>query len=218
MLIPCNIALRDCLPCNDDPVANISAEAPDVNVFIGVRDFRWNPPLGYTYFQLGCKSLCFSTVSQEAADLCALQNAQDCVWNGGEPPQVPAVPPGPDDTGGKGGGDGLPPQNPATPVRRYRNTAQSCEAVCPDGAAYTETIAAGTVSALSQSLADQMAESLACRLAQQNLFCITGDNPPASCINEGYFFQMGTSGGDDLPSRRGCSLIPWTAPSRASRW
>ncbi len=198
MLIPCAIALRECLPCNDDPIANISAEAPDVNVFIGFRDFRWNPPLGVTYFQLACKTLCFSEVSQEEADLCALQGAQECVWNGGAPPVVPAVPPGPDDAGGNGGGPGLPPQRPRNPIPTYRNTAQSCEAFCPDGSPYTEVVPAGIISALSQSLADQQAYSLACIRATSSLFCITGGDAPASCVGEGYFFQLVASSGDDL--------------------
>jgi hypothetical protein len=197
MLISCNLALKSCLPCNDDPVANISAEAPDVNVFIGFRDFRWNPPLGVTYFQLGCKALCFSDVSQEEADLCALQNAQDCTWKGGADPVVPAVPPGPD-SGGKGGGPGLPPALPRTPIKRYRNTVQTCEAFCPDGSPYVETVAAGTVSALSQALANAQAKSLACRLAERNLFCITGDNPPAACVGSTYFFILSASSGEEL--------------------
>lgn len=198
MIIPCDLVLKQCLPCNDDPIRNITAEAPDVNVFIGFRDFKWNPPLGVTYFQLGCKAICFSEVSQEEANLCALRNAQACVWDGGTPPLVPPVPPGPNDPGGKGGGPDLPPTNPRNPIRRYRNTVQTCDALCPDGSPFTETVAAGTVTELSQALADAKAKSLACKLAQRNLFCISGASPPSVCVGGSYFFLLGASNGEDL--------------------
>lgn len=194
MIIPCALALNRCLPCNDDPIRNITAEAPDVNVFIGFRDFKWNPPLGVTYFQLACKAICFSEVSQEEANLCALRDAQECAWDGGEDPQVPPVPPGPN---GPGGG-GLPPERPRDPVRRYRNTAQTCDALCPDGSPYTETVPAGTIVELSQALADAKAKSLACKLALRNLFCISGAPPPSACVGDSYFFVVATNNGEDL--------------------
>src|SRR4026207_1089124 len=115
MNIPCGLALTPCLPCPDDPIRNITAEAPDLDVFIGFRTFKWNPPLGVTYFQLACKAICFSSVSQLDADLCALRSAQECVYDGGTEPPFPPVPPGPNDTGGRGGGKGLPPSNPRFP-------------------------------------------------------------------------------------------------------
>jgi hypothetical protein len=196
MIIPCNLALHQCLPCNDDPIRNITAEAPDVNVFIGFRDFKWNPPLGVTYFQLACKAICFSEVSQEEANLCALQDAEDCVWDGGEPPLVPPVPPGPNGPGGRG--PNLPPQNPRNPIRRYRNTVQTCDAICPDGSPFTESVPAGIVTELSQALADAKAKSLACKLAQRNLFCISAAPPPSACVGDTYFFIATTNSGSDL--------------------
>jgi hypothetical protein len=197
MITPCALALKQCLPCNDDPIRNITAEAPDVDVFIGYRDFKWNPFLGDTYFQLGCKSFCFSEVSQQEANLCAIRAAEECVWDGGQPPGPP-VPPGPNDTGGKGG-HGLPPSNPRSPIRRFGNRVQTCDALCSDGSTFTETVPAGTITELSQALADEKAKSQACRLAQQNLFCISAAPPPAACVgDEGYFFQLSTSNGADL--------------------
>lgn len=196
MIIPCALALKQCLPCNDDPIRNITAEAPDVDVFIGFRTFKWNPPLGVTYFQLSCTSFCFSTVSQLDADLCALRSAQECVYDGGEDPPPPR-PPGPNDTGGRGGGRGLPPQNPRFPIRRFRNTVQSCEAQCPDGSPFIETVPAGVIVELSQALADAKAKSLACKMAQRNLFCISG-TPPAACVGDDYFFIVTTNSDDDL--------------------
>ena len=197
MLIPCDLALKQCLPCNDDPVRNITAEAPDVDVFIGFRDFKWNPFLGDTYFQLACKEFCFSEVSQEDADLCALRAAEECVWGGGEPPGPP-VPPGPNSPGGKGGGPNLPPQNPRNPIRRFRNTVQSCDALCPDGSPFTETVPAGTVVELSQALANAKAHSLACNRAHHNLFCLSSTPPPSACVGDDYFFLITTNIAEDL--------------------
>lgn len=198
MIIPCNLALKDCLPCNDDPIRNITAEAPDVDVFIGFRDFNWNPPLGVTYFQLACKAICFSEVSQEEANLCALRNAQECDWKGGQPPVTPPVPPGPDSPGGKGSGPNLPPANPRNSIQRFRNKVQTCDVLCADGSTFTETVAAGTITELSQALADEKAKSLACKMAQRNLFCISAAAPPSACVGESYFFLLSTSNGEDL--------------------
>jgi len=202
MLKNCALVLKECLPCNDDPVANISAEAPDVDVFIGFRDFKWNPPLGTTYHQLACKNICFSTVSQEEADLCALRQAQSCVWTGSQPPVSPAVPPGPSSNGGKGQTPntpgGVPPRAPRTPTRFFANRIQTCDAACPDGSLFTEFVAAGTIFELSQALADEKAYSLACNRAQQNLFCISAALPPSVCVGAEYFFRINTSGGTDL--------------------
>lgn len=202
MIKECALVLKQCLPCNDDPVANISAEAPDVDVFIGFRDFKWNPPLGVTYFQLGCKTFCFSTVSQQEADLCALRQAQSCVWTGGKPPVTPPVPPGPNSPGGKGQPPntpgGVPPRNPRNPIRFFGNRIQTCDAACPDGSLFTEFVAAGTVFELSQALADEKAHSLACNKAAANLFCIDAALAPSACLGETYFFRLNTSGGVDL--------------------
>lgn len=196
MIIPCALALKDCLPCTDDPIRNITAEAPDVDVFIGFRDFKWNPPLGVTYFQLGCKNICFSDVSQEEANLCALQGAEDCVWHNATPPVHPPVPPGPN--GPNGRGPNLPPQNPRNSIRRFRNTVQTCDVKCPDGSPYTATVPAGTITELSQALADEKAKSLACKLAQRNLFCITSATPPSACVGDDYFFILSINDGEDL--------------------
>jgi len=191
MIIPCNLVLKRCLPCNDDPIRNITAEAPDVDVFIGFRDFRWNPPLGTTYFQLACKGICFSEVSQEEANLCALQAAQDCTF-GNPPPPGPPSPPTPPN--GNDGQNNTPNNNP--PIPRFTNTVQTCDALCPDGSIFTQTVAAGTITELSQALADEKAHSLACRLAQNNLFCISAIAPPA-CIGDSYFgFFLANSGTD----------------------
>ena len=135
-------------------------------------------------------------MSQLDADLCALRSAEDCVWNGGEPPGPP-VPPGPNNPGGKGGGHNLPPSNPRNPIRRYGNTVQSCDALCPDGSPFTETVPAGTITELSQALADAKAKSLACKMAQHNLFCVSG-TPPTACVGDTYFFLITTNVAEEL--------------------
>lgn len=202
MIKTCELVLKDCLPCNDDPIANISAELPDVDVFIGFRDFRGNPPLGVVYAQLGCKAICFSTVSQQEANDCAIRQAQGCVWPTWQPPLLPPIPPGPGNTGGKGTPPntpgGIPPMHPRRQVRVFANTLQLCSVECPDGSLFTEYVAAGTITALSQALADEQAHALACQRAQQNLFCISAATPPSACTGESYFFRLNSSGGLDL--------------------
>jgi len=51
---------------------------------------------------------------------------------------------------------------------------------------------------LSQALADAKAKSLACKLAQRNLFCISSTEPPSACVGDTYFFSVSTSSGEDL--------------------
>lgn len=200
--IPCALALNECLPCNDSPIANLSAEAPDIDVFIAFRDFRGNPPLGVTYAQLGCKTICFSAVSQQQADDCAQRQAQECVWRTWEPPRFPPVPPGPDDTGGKGQGPNtpgkIPPNRPRNPVQRFLNSAQTCDQPCPDGTPFTGTVDAGTIVALSQVLADEQAQSLACKRALRDRICFASTALPGICIEEIYLFQLQASGGTNF--------------------
>jgi len=199
MLKTCDLVLKQCLPCNDDPIANISAEAPDVDVFVGFRDFKWNPPLGVTYFQLGCKTVCFSTVSQDDADLCAQRQAQACVWNGGSPPITPPIPPGPNSPGGRGPTPntpgGVPPSNPRNKLPTFGNHLQTCTEDCPDGLPFTESVDPGTITALSQALADEQAQSMACNRALSNRICFSSSVLPSKCVNELYSFQLEADGG-----------------------
>jgi hypothetical protein len=194
MIIPCDLALHGCV-CDDDPIVNLSAEAPDVNVFIGFRDFRGNPPLGVMFAQIGCKAICFSTTSQREADLCALRDAQACTWNTWNPPGGPIIPPGPD--GGTHlpntpGGIIPPPRNP---IRQFLNHEQTCEVTCPDGTPFSETIPAGTVRALNQDEADEKAHSLACKFAYLDRICFLTDLLPSSCVGQAYVAQLQTEGG-----------------------
>lgn len=199
--IPCQLALKECLPCNDSPIANLSAEEPDIDVFIAFRDFRGNPPLGVVFGQLGCKSICFSEVSQQEADDCAQRQAQECVYRNWKPPLVPPLPPGPTNTGGKGTPPNTPggvPPPPGHPISQFLNTAQTCALPCPDGTPFNGTVAAGTIVALSQALADEEAHSLACKRALRDRICFSSSALPGMCVGDIYLFQLEASGGFTL--------------------
>jgi len=76
--IKCKIALKECLPCDGNPAAGISAETKDADSFIGIADLVAQPPLGEKFSSIACKAACFSTTSQANADSCATSNAVFC--------------------------------------------------------------------------------------------------------------------------------------------
>lgn len=197
MILPCDLRSKQCLPCNDDPIQNITAEAPDVNTFISFFDFKGNPFLGVTFAQIACKTICFSTVSQRDADTCAQRGAQECVWNTWRPPQDPPIPPPPN------GGPGspwntpghIPPSSPRNPFSTFTNTLQICSQDCPDGQPFSETVDAGTIRAPSQAMADEQARSLACKRALHDRICFLTDSLPAVCLGADYSAQIQAEGG-----------------------
>lgn len=145
-----------------NPYLNLSSEAPDVDLFIGNRPSINEPPLGSNWVAVGCLGFCFSSISQEDADLCAAQQAQLCAFNNW-PDDVPNpdFPTNPD----------LPPFIPQDrPV--FYNSAQSCSFTCPDGSLFNYTVNAGVFVALNQASADAMAASYACQKAVQNRLCV----------------------------------------------
>lgn len=206
MNIPCELVLIDCLPCNDDPIRNISAEEPDIDVFIGFADFRGNPPNNILYAQIGCKRVCFSVTSQRDANDCATRQAAECVYNTWRPPQIPSIAPPPGGGGNKPTTPGsIPPSNPRN--NRYpsfRNRAQSCTVFCPDGTPFVKEIAAGTLVALTQIGADEMAKSLACKRAEVDKLCIGSDLLTGVCLGTAFTFQFSATGG--LPFSDGTYL------------
>lgn len=196
MIVPCNLILKDCLPCNDSPIANLTAENPDVDVFVAFRDFRGNPPLGVIYAQLGCKTICFSQVSQQEANDCARRSSSLCVWRTWQPPHQPPIPPGPNGKRkGNGNPDDIPINNPRSPVRVFRNRRQTCDVSCPDGQSFTGEVAAGTVVALTQAEADEKAKSLACKRAILEQICFITDSLPSICLGDSYSARLQASGG-----------------------
>jgi hypothetical protein len=154
-IIQCFKRINQCLPCNDDPILNISAEEPDHDRFISNISYfgpygpgATGPRIGQTFLNAGCKALCFSTESQEAADLCALMQAQQCAW----------------DTWKNSDG---------TPVTIFGNNAGQCTTLCPDGSTFTWFQAAGTILGFSQQEANLLAASQACRMARRSQICIS---------------------------------------------
>lgn len=81
--IPCPDYLFDC-DCSNSPVRNFSAEAVDVAAYFGTYNQPPGGPLG-PFVSTGCQAICESTVSQEAADECAMDQAFLC----SAPPGVP---------------------------------------------------------------------------------------------------------------------------------
>lgn len=134
---PCPTALIcDCAPT---PFRNFSSEAPDPADFFAFAYFFNDPPLNapivdYTV-PIGIGG-CYSVVSQNDANDCALRVAQNDAWDPWRQPQ---------------GGH----------VQEFGNTEQTCAFPCPNGAPdFIYTIAAGTVIAHSQAEADAIAASL----------------------------------------------------------
>lgn len=143
------------------PFANLSAELPDMEIFIG-RNTGFGPaypPLGSLFLAVGCTSFCESTVSQQDADQCAANGNIGCLsaaW--------PTSSPGFDVFG-----------NPiAIPRNRsiFRNRAQTATVSCPDGNPFVYTVPAGKYSAFSQAQADATAQADAQQNAPNFLVCI----------------------------------------------
>lgn len=179
MNILCDNVLRLCLPCNDDPIANISAEDADSNPFVFNFDIVERPPLGFGYDQLGCKRWCYSEESLEDAQLCAIQQTFECVVDTWTEPQT-----------------GDPPFGPPGPPGTFLNAEQTCESTCADGATFGATIAHGRVTALSLAEANRIARSLACNLARTQRICILTTSPlTAGCVNTAYSKTLVGRGG-----------------------
>lgn len=208
MNISCQLALKECLPCDDDPIRNLSAEDPDVDVFIGWSVGDPNPP-PHIFAGLGCKTVCFSTISQDDADDCARSQAIECLNNVPIPPNPP-IPPGPGGPPGGGGGNppgGIPPGDGAHPVTTFRNTQQCCETQCPSGQEFSFCVEAGTVADyFSVALANAKALALACKRSNYNKLCFV-NTPTSGCVGEGYEFPFSVVGGTKFTSSQGSGYI-----------
>src|SRR5881396_1352081 len=66
----CDKAIKQCLPCNDDPVANFSAEGADSDRFLFIFREYLPPPLDFGIGDAYGTGFCWSEIS--------LQDAQDC--------------------------------------------------------------------------------------------------------------------------------------------
>ena len=168
----------------DYPFINLSSESPDVDRFFGRRYTPpgWRPPLGDNWYAIGCLGFCVSDVSQEEADLCALQQATICLsvnW-----PNVVPNPNGP-----------FPPFV-EEPRELFGNNPQFCQFLCPDGQPFTFTTAAGIFVAFSQAAADIMAYTYACNKAVENRICMGTLSPAYACVGTEYVGSLEASSGN----------------------
>ncbi len=153
---PCPTALIcDCAPT---PFRNFSSEAPDPADFFAFAYFFNDPPLNAPPVDftnpIGIGG-CYSVVSQNDANDCALRVAQNDAWDPWRQPQ---------------GGH----------VQEFGNTEQTCHFPCPNGAPdFVFTIAAGTVIAHSQAEADELAASLCRYRGQLVIDCAAPIVPPS---------------------------------------
>lgn len=178
--ILCPSKIDTCLPCNDDPVLNISAEDSDVDRFLFNFNTRQRPRLGFSFQNVGCKRWCFSEVSQEEADLCAILQVTECINDGWR--DDTAVGP-------------VPPFQVPQPPALFFNFAQHCVTSCPDGSTFGAVIPAGRVADRNQDQANRIAFSLACRLSAQQRVCIRTTSLPTACLDAFYSKQLLGSGG-----------------------
>jgi len=167
-------------PGTDSPFANLTSEDQDKDIFVGMNwGWGWNvPPLGSNWYRDSCVGVCTSEVSQADADFCAALNNLLCLYETwGEP--------GTYDNGGPIAGGGNHPVigNPSTPLTANTNQVQACISSCPDGTPFIYVIPAGLIAGPNQVLANQMAYSVACRLAAQYRLCLSAMSPNA-CLDE----------------------------------
>ncbi len=201
-VMPCSNKINECLPCNDDPIQNLSSEDLDPNVFCATVTFRDQPGLGRCDTgDLNSTAFCCSPESYMDAYLCALREAQAGVWGKatvGLCPTPPAIPPNCPPVCPTGCAPDCPVPPPTCPpncVGIYYNTAQSCETTCSDGSTFEYTVLAGTISAPTVAQANYQAHALACRLAQTNKICITTSALDGVCINTAYNATLHATGG-----------------------
>lgn len=167
------------------PYANFSSELPDQIIFIGTNPNPTvdGPPLGY--IATGCVGICFSTVSQEEANLCAARQAILC------PPFVPPQRPNPPP------GEPQPPPTPPLPV--FASAAQQCSVQCPDGSFSGFTVVAGKFLEFNQQLANDKAYSYACGKAFDNALCFGSLSPTQGCKDESMSSSVAVSSVGNRP-------------------
>lgn len=164
--------------CGDSPIRNISAEDPDVDKWLGViPEWPDQPITGdpfNIYFSWGCLGICYSIISQEDADLCASNQAIECV----------ADAPG-----------GTTPANPGNPRGLFASTEQTCAIPCSGGGTFSFTLAAGGVlSPYSQADANARAAALACKLGKMFKMCIVVVGATDVCKDDFASFVVRATG------------------------
>lgn len=173
-----------------NPFSNFTSEKPDVVIFN--PDLPWvdpKPPLG-TFNKQGCISLCVSTVSQEAADICAFNQQVLCLDANCltcPPADLCQVLPNhpacviedfciqhPDDPGCQ------------QPAQMFYNVSQQCTVACPDGTPFTFIVPSATFLQPSTAAANALAYSYACNMANKQKVCLGELNQPVCCTGQTY--------------------------------
>ena len=165
--IPCENVSKDCLPCDDDPIENFTAEGPDSDRFLFLFRAHVVPPLGVVPGDVDRPGICYSELSLQDAEDCARQEAEEPLVN----------------------------QPVYNGVSHFHNTVQSCTGSCPDGSLFTYTVPAGTVVAFTQLEADQRAMGLACQRARTNRVCILTTALKTGCLGSAYSMTLKGLGG-----------------------
>lgn len=165
--IPCSNVSKDCLPCDDDPIANFTAEGPDSDRFLFIFRAHVIPPLGVVPGDVDRPGICYSETSQQDAEDCARQDAEEALVD----------------------------QPVYRNVSIFHNTVQSCTGTCKDGTPFTYTVPAGTVVAFTQLEADQRAMGLACQRARTNRVCILTTALNTGCTGSAYSMTLKGLGG-----------------------
>lgn len=140
MLRECDRAVT-CFPCADEasnPFANLSAEDPDLNIFLNVHFGVVTNVIPNVWRRDTCVGFCESSISQVDADDCARRRALECIP---EPP-LPPIPPQPPIP--------LPPQQAV-----FCNQEMTCQS-----GSECYTIPACTVFSHSQADANAIAASI----------------------------------------------------------
>lgn len=176
LIIPCPNRVN--CPGSDNPFANLTAEAPDSQIFVGSNfgSAQLLPPLGWSWRNPRGFGFCGSNLSQQDADLCAGRTG--VIDKADDPP------------GGDGGHWTDPTGKPAT---IHTNTAQICSSFCPDGLPFTYQVAGGLFDNIVQADADAAAKSYACTLARVNEICF-GSFTTSCCLGQPYDSVMDIQG------------------------
>jgi len=158
----------------NNPYLNLTSEAPDVDNYIGRQWTRDDPPLGQTFYAVGCVGICVGRTQQEA-DECAARQVVLC-----ESTNWPVLVVNPLYNPLRPGDE--PPTIPTSRIV-YGNTEQTCIKDCPDGTTASYTVPANTFYAFNQATADAIASSSACFEAQLILICMTELSENRICLD-----------------------------------
>lgn len=149
---------------------------------------------------MSCLGLCESNVSLAEAQLCSYRNMIQCLsddcWGIGLNQCPPPIPPPPIDPIP---GITFPPDIPLVvprnkPIKLHDSEAMTCIVRCPDGIGFAFTVGPNRYRNPSQTLANQMALSDACRFAATAKICL-GSLPDTGCLKSPYTGSTRATGG-----------------------